>query len=279
MELVSFEKITAFQKTIWQFYAQQGRIFEWRSVDDPYLVFISEVMLQQTQTSRVAQKFPVFVRQFPTFHALASASLKEVLLAWQGLGYNRRGKFLQQAAQEIVKNHQGILPDDPDVLSTLPGIGYATANSITAFAYNKPTIFIETNIRSVFIYFFFTGKEKVHDKELFPLVAAVVDKESPREWYYALMDYGVMLKKTLKNPSRKSVHHTVQSKFEGSDRQIRGAILRELTKAHEPISLKKMIMVLKKPAKRVKRIAQDLINEKLIERVYNDGLIIREKTN
>jgi A/G-specific adenine glycosylase len=259
-------QITSFQKLIWQFYAQQGRTFEWRNVDDPYLVFISEVMLQQTQTARVAQKFPQFIAQFPSFAALASATLKEVLKAWQGMGYNRRGKYLHDSAKKVMQEFGGILPNDPPVLETFPGIGKATAASICAFAFNKPTIFIETNIRSVFIFYFFSGKSEIHDKEIYPLVAASVDQENPREWYYALMDYGVMLKKQMKNPSRKSAHHAVQSKFEGSDRQIRGAILRILTKSEEPVAQKNLCRQLDVAKNKMDSIICDLISDGLVSK-------------
>lgn len=253
-----------FKKIIWEYYASYGRLFDWRHADDPYKVFISEVMLQQTQTARVAQKYPLFINVFPDFKTLAAASLKEVLLQWQGLGYNRRGMYLHQAAQIIVKQHGGILPDDPNILVNLPGIGKATAASICAFAFNKPTIFIETNIRTVFLYFFFVGKENVHDNEILPLVSQALDTENPREWYYALMDYGVMLKKTMVNPSRKSKHHHKQSKFQGSDRQIRGMILKLLTQSSQAMSIEKLTAMIDKDHSRTKKIIEQLENEKLI---------------
>lgn len=256
--------IIDFKKIVWDYYAAQGRIFDWRHVDDPYKVFISEVMLQQTQTVRVAQKYPLFLAQFPDFKTLAQASLKDVLMAWQGLGYNRRGMFLHRAAQIIMNEHTGLLPEDPAKLVQLPGIGNATASSIAAFAFNKPTVFIETNIRTVFIYFFFNGKEKVHDSEIFPIIQQTVDTENSREWYYALMDYGVMLKKTFINPSRKSKHYTVQSKFEGSDRQIRGAILKLLTQSNEPLSQEKIMDMVNKNHVRVNNILEQLKKEKFI---------------
>lgn len=259
-------QITSLQKLIWQFYAQNGRTFDWRNVDDSYLVFISEVMLQQTQTVRVAQKFPQFIAQFPNFATLASASLKEVLKAWQGMGYNRRGKYLHDSAKKVMQEYDGILPDDPHLLETFPGIGKATAASICAFAFNKPTVFIETNIRSVFIFYFFSGQSEIHDKEIYPLVAASIDQENPREWYYALMDHGVMLKKQMKNPSRKSAHHAVQSKFEGSDRQIRGAILRILTQSNEPVAQENLYRQLDVAKKKLNSIIYDLINDGLVSK-------------
>lgn len=226
----SIPTITAFRQLIWNFYKKNRRSFAWRTTTDPYAIVVSEIMLQQTQTDRVAKKFPEFMTTFPMFAALAQAPLSEVIRAWQGLGYNRRAIALQKIAQRVHNEYNGSLPRDPEILQTFPGIGPNTAGSIVAFAWNLPTIFIETNIRAVFLHHFFPNQEQVSDRELLPLISAVLDQESPREWYYALMDYGVYLKKAHKNPSRRSAHHTKQSKFTGSDRQIRGAILRHLLK-------------------------------------------------
>lgn len=266
---ISTFNIKEFQNEIWHFYQKNGRLFDWRHTDDPYKVVVSEVMLQQTQTHRVAQKFPQFIQAFPTFEALAQASLHDVLAYWQGLGYNRRGMYLHQIAKKVVGEHQGILPNDTDILVTFPGLGKATAASICAFAYNSPTVFIETNIRAVFIYFFFSGADKVHDREIEPLVAQTLDKDHARDWYYALMDYGVFLKKTTVNPSRKSKHHQVQSKFEGSNRQIRGMILKKLLQTKEPLEYQALLAHLDKDEERVKAILDELCSEQLINRHNN----------
>lgn len=194
-QLLKPDEVTSFQEMIWNFYHLAGRSFPWRNVNDPYRVMISEIMLQQTQTYRVLPKYEQFIHEFSSFHSLAAASLRDVLSVWQGLGYNRRGKLLHEASQIIVTTYGGRLPDDQHVLVTLPGIGPATAASVSSFAFNKPTVFIETNIRSVFIHSFFSNEEKVSDRQIMPLVAQTLDHRNPREWYYALMDYGVMLKK------------------------------------------------------------------------------------
>lgn len=221
--------IAEFQQIIWDFYQINRRSFLWRDIICPYYVFVSEVMLQQTQTYRVAPKFERWIQEFPDFDVLAKAPLHTVLSAWQGLGYNRRALALQKNAMRVMEEFQGQLPDDPAILQTFAGIGKATAASICAFAFNKPTIFIETNIRTVFIHFFFSGQDQISDAQLVPLVQASVDVNHPRDWYYALMDYGVMLKKQQGNLSKKSVHYTTQSRFEGSFRQIRGQILKVVT--------------------------------------------------
>lgn len=266
---ISNKDILQFQKTIWNFYVRAGRPFAWRNVSDPYKVFVSEVMLQQTQTHRVIHKFEQWLCEFPNFEFLADASLRNVLSVWSGLGYNRRGMYLKQSAERIVNEFDGSLPNDLDILVTLPGIGKATAASICAFAFNKPTIFIETNIRTVFIHFFFKDKKEIHDNEIMPLIEKTLDKNNPREWYYALMDYGVMLKKLFPNPSRKSKHHTKQSKFEGSDRQIRGMILRELTD-YPSLKIEDLISRLQKEDGRCKKI---------INQMCKDGLIVKKSQN
>lgn len=198
---MTVESIAHFKSFIWDFYRSQGRQFPWRNSADPYAVVVSEIMLQQTQTYRVEPKYQAFIAALPTLQNLAQADLRTVLSLWQGLGYNRRGKFLHALAQEIMHKHAGTIPDTPELLVQLPGIGKATAGSICAFAFNKPTIFIETNIRTVFLHYFFVGKNGIDDKELHPLVTATVDQENPREWYYALMDYGSISKNPFLTPA------------------------------------------------------------------------------
>ena len=256
--------ISEFKKIIWDYYHNHGRHFEWRNENDPYKIFISEVMLQQTQTLRVAKKYPEFIARFNSFDSLAQASLKEVLFYWQGLGYNRRGKYLHEAAKAIMHNYKGIIPPCPTKLSELPGIGKATAGSISAFAFNMPTVFIETNIRTVFIYFFFKNQEKISDKDILCLIKGSLDLEQPRHWYYALMDYGVMLKKKIVNPNRKSLHYKIQSKFKGSNREIRGRILKILTHASEPMHVEEVIKNSNSDALRTQNIINQLEKEKLI---------------
>lgn len=262
----------AFIETIWNHYQNNKRTFAWRENPIPYTVLVSEIMLQQTQTERVKQKYDQFLHCFSTFHVLAQASRKEVLSAWQGLGYNRRGLALHECAQKVVHEYQGSLPSDPEILITFPGIGKYTAGSICAFAFNKPTVFIETNIRTVFIHFFFQGRAEIKDNEIFPLVAQTVDQKNPREWYYALMDYGVMLKKNIPNPNRKSAHYTQQSKFEGSDRQIRGMILKILT-THEKATFHDLCSFIDREPMRIQKALGQLLNEGFIKNVYDFFMI------
>ena len=252
--------IPAFQKTIWDYYHAHPRPMPWRETTDPYHIYVSEVMLQQTQVDRVLSKYTQFVRLFPNWGALADAPLTDVLRVWQGLGYNRRALLLQKSARIISDTYSQKLPNDPQLLEQLPGIGHATARSIVGFAYNKPVVFIETNIRSVFIHFFFSDRSDVDDTELLPLIKKSCHQENVREWYWALMDYGVMLKKSG-NPSQKSKQYVRQSTFIGSDRQVRGEILRALTKGKIlETELFKMVSV---PKERFDSILTRLVKEGL----------------
>ncbi len=218
--------IENFKKTIWNFYYQNKRNFLWREQISDYGVVISEVMLQQTQTHRVSKKYEDFITAFPNFLTLAQAPFIEVLKIWKGLGYNRRALNLQKIACIIIEKFDQTLPKDISILESLPGIGKATARSIYTFAFNTPSVFIETNIRTVFLYFFFKdSKEPIHDKLIEELVALTLDENNPRHWYYALMDYGAMLKKSSINLNNQSVHYKKQSAFIGSNRKVRGQIL------------------------------------------------------
>lgn len=202
----------------------------WREDISPYSIFVSEVMLQQTQVSRVMTKYTQFLQAFPDFQTLARASTSALLSTWQGMGYNRRVLYLRSAAQIITERYKGMLPDDPAILDELPGIGYATACSIVAFTYNKPVVFIETNIRRVYIHHYFSDAFHIDDKDIFPIVGKTVSKNKSREWYWALMDYGAYLGKSEDNPNKKSKHYIKQKKFKGSVREIRGALLKLLLK-------------------------------------------------
>jgi A/G-specific adenine glycosylase len=224
-------EIQSFQEKVYDYYAKHKRSLPWRDSISGYGVFLSEIMLQQTQVARVLIKYAEFTVLFPTFQDLATATLPKVIAAWQGLGYNRRARFLHEAAPKLVGEFGGIIPNDEALVDALPGIGPATASAIVCYTYNRPVVFIETNIRRVFLHHFFRDEEGVPDASLLPFVEACVPQENPRDWYYALMDYGTHLARIVVNPNKRSKHYSVQSKFEGSVRQVRGGILRELTNA------------------------------------------------
>lgn len=234
------DKIADFQRILKEFYIGNKREMPWREADadgtfDPYKILVSEVMLQQTQVSRVENYYAVFLAQFPDFGALANASLETVLKTWKGLGYNRRARYLRECAVTVVNECHSVLPADVEKLVKLPGIGKNTAGAIMVYAYNQPAIFIETNIRTVYLYHFFQKKTgKVSDQEITKFLEATIDTRNPREFYWALMDYGTFLKKSNKHINHQSAHHIKQTKFEGSMRQLRARILYEL--AEGPVS-------------------------------------------
>lgn len=182
-------------------------------------------MLQQTQVERVLTKYELFLKEFSSFSTLARARLKDVLAAWQGLGYNKRAIALKKIAEHVDHKLAGTLPSNYAALVELPGIGPATACAVLTFAFDIPTVFVETNIRSVFLHTFFADERDVRDEKIYPLVECTLDRSNPRTWYYALMDYGAMLKKHFGNPNRNSAYHTQQARFEGSNRQLRGEII------------------------------------------------------
>ena len=206
--------------------ARLYRDLPWRGLDDPYAVLVSEIMLQQTQVARVGRFWERFMALFPTIDALASADTADVLAQWQGLGYNRRALALKKTADVCAAERGGMLPHTAEELQKLPGIGPATAAGVVAFAFNRPSTYLETNVRTVFLHELFPNRDGVSDKELVPLVADTCPAEGARAWYYALLDYGAHLKTLVANPSRRSAHYTRQSTFEGSRRQKRAELVR-----------------------------------------------------
>jgi A/G-specific adenine glycosylase len=254
-----------FRNMVLAYYQDHSRDLLFRRTTDPYHILVSEIMLQQTQVERVNVKYPAFVDAFPDFPSLASAPLPDVLAAWQGMGYNRRAVSLQKCARRVVEEYDAILPQDPAILESFPGIGRATAASICAFAFNMPVVFIETNIRRVFIHYFFDDSETVDDSEILPWVKKTVYRKDPRTWYNALMDLGTDLKTTVGNPNRRSRHYTKQAAFEGSDRKIRGSIIRVLL-AEKRLTQKAIVQQLTEAEDRVNRILKDLEDEGFIVR-------------
>jgi A/G-specific adenine glycosylase len=252
-----------FRNEIYRNYSEHGRVLPWRLTRDPYRILVSELMLQQTQVERVTVKYEQFICAFPDFRSLAGAPLDGILLEWQGLGYNRRAMALKKIALRVTEDYGGILPRSPAILATLPGVGNATASAIAAFAFNIPAVFIETNIRTVFIYFFFKKEEKISDREILPLVEQSLDRDQPRTWYYALMDYGVMLKRSGEAGHRKSTSYRKQAAFRGSSRQARGKILRLLLAGHT-LSRDNLIGALSLSPETIEKLLTDLQAEGFI---------------
>jgi A/G-specific adenine glycosylase len=265
MSDVSPASLRSFRARVRAHYREHGRKMPWRETRDPYRILVSEVMLQQTQVDRVRARYGEFLAEFPDVASLASAPLDRVLARWQGLGYNRRAVSLHRCARILVRQHGGRVPEETAALVALPGIGAATAGAIRAFAFDAPAVFIETNVRRVFIHEFFPGREAVADAELLPLVSSALDRRRPREWYYALMDYGTELSRQVPNPNRRSRAYTRQSRFEGSDRQVRGAILRALL-GGRALSESGLARAAGCDLERVLRLLEDLEREGFVRR-------------
>jgi len=262
------KKQAALRRKVWAHYRKHGRHdLPWRMTTDPYRILVSEVMLQQTQVSRVLPKYQAFVKEFPSVEKLAKAKLRDVLVLWQGLGYNRRGKALRDAAQVVAELHGGCMPRDRKALEALPGVGPYTASAVCAFAYNEPVVMIETNIRTVLLHELLSGREQVPDAQLYELVEVLLPRARSRVWYWALMDYGAYLKGQGVRLNSKSKHYTKQSKFEGSDRQVRGAILQALTCGS--MTERDLAQKTKTAPARVRTQLHKLQNEGMVRSVHN----------
>ena len=296
---ISPKKKADFQKLVLDYYKENKRAqLPWRSKITPYRVWISEIMLQQTQVDRVVSFFNEWMKTFTTVQDLANASQIDVLKSWKGLGYNSRAIRLKRSAEILVNDYYGKFPKTIDEIQKLPGIGPYTAGAIMAFAYNKPTVFVETNIRRVFIYHFWKNEEnpllpgeggfrrkpgEVHDKEILDLVSQTLPEKNIREWYFALMDYGAYLGRELKlngkkfNPNIKSRHYTKQSKFSGSDREIRSRIVSILleNKKDSISGIVKKVSGLSDDVDRVERIISTLERDGFVE--INKGKIFLKK--
>lgn len=261
-----------FQKQVWAYYTDHGRHdLPWRNPEpngsfDAYKILVSELMLQQTQVTRIIPKFHQFLDVFPSLELLAAAPLSAVLIAWSGLGYNRRAKFLQQAAQLIVRDFGGAFPTTMSQLVTLPGVGSNTAGAVLAYAFNEPVAFVETNIRTVFIHHFFKDQAAVSDKDIRELVIKTLDTTNPRVWYWALMDYGSFLKKSVGNTSIASKSYAKQPAFGSSRRQIRGHVLRLLAQGPQTVAALGAAIA----DERLQAVLTDLVHEGLIQK---DGSI------
>lgn len=255
-----------FQKKIKDFYKKNRRDLPWRTSHDPYRILVSEVMLQQTGVERVMPKYESFIKKWPTAKALSRADTKNVLQMWSGLGYNRRALYLHRAVGEIVSRFKNKFPDNPRELETLPGIGPYTARAIAAFAFNRPDVFIETNIRAVFVYEFFAGKKrKIKDDEILALVEKTLDRKNPREWYAALMDYGSYLKRAGLSKNTRHANYTKQSTFKGSLREVRGGLMKYLLSLGGSVKLEQLLIDLPFPKLRIEKALETLLKEGLVK--------------
>ncbi len=263
-------KTVQFRRIIWNWYKKNKRDFPWRRTRDPYKILVSEIMLQQTQTARVREKYPFFIKTFPSFKTLARAPLKKILNAWQGMGYNRRALYIKQIAERIQNEWRGSLPEDPEILAGFPGIGHYTSRAVSCFVFSKCEPFLDTNIRRVFIHFFFPRKKKVRDEEILQKIQETQPKQKTREWYLALMDYGASEFLKGINPNKKSARWRVQPPFAGSKRFTRSLLIKELLK--NPHTTKSLLARIKtergtekfRPQRKLVSILNELKNEELI---------------
>lgn len=262
----------AFRRTVLSYYRRSGRHdLPWRQTHDPYRILVSELMLQQTQVPRVIPKYEAFVAQWSTPAALAKAPLGDVLRAWQGLGYNRRARFLHEAARAVVSEHDGEFPAEYEVLRALPGIGPYTAAAVLAFAFDESVQLIETNVRRCVLHHYFPDREAVDDREVMAVVERLLPRRGAREWYAALMDYGTELKRVHGNANVRSRQYKKQSRFAGSDRQIRGAVLRFLSERDRPVRVSTMLRALSAfDVSRVEPQLRSLVDEGLVR--YERGM-------
>jgi len=239
------------------------REMPWREDTRPYYILVSELMLQQTQVDRVIPKFLSFIERFPDEKALAAAPLADILSLWSGLGYNRRARFLHESAKKIINEYSGQFPESREELLRLPGVGVGTAGAITVYAFNQPVAFIETNVRTVYFHHFFPNGEKVSDAEMIPYIEETLDREYPREFYWALMDYGTWLKRNGAGRNMQSSHYKKQPALKGSVREVRGQIIKLLI--GEGLTLDQL----------QGRLVRDDRFEKALDGLIKDGLIIK----
>lgn len=275
MEL-SQSRLDEFTERVWERGRDLYRDLPWRNTHDPYAILLSEIMLQQTQVSRVSGRWEQWLETFPTISDLAQAPLPPVLDLWQGMGYNRRALNLKRCAEIVLAEHGGQIPRDKRQLLALPGIGPSTSAGVRAFAFELPDVYLETNVRAVFIHELFPESDRVSDKELEPLVAATCPHDaSVRDWYYALLDYGAHLKRTMPNPTRRSRQYARQSKFEGSHRQKRAYLLREVIA--EPKTADELMESLARHEQKAGRSAPELEDVMgILEELSREGFVLQQ---
>lgn len=212
--------LSRFHSKVFDWFQYNGRILPWREKDhpmagvltlrdrslatyftnawcrDPYRVVISELMLQQTQVDRVLPKFESFLKRWPTINDLARAKLSEVMIEWQGLGYNRRARFLHEMAKTIVKDYKGVFPTAEQELLKLPGVGQYTARAVLAFAYGKDVGVVDTNIRRIFARLMLgcePNDKQTQTKNFLSLIDTAVPTGKGDPWNQALMDFGALV--------------------------------------------------------------------------------------
>ncbi len=256
---LSKQQIIDFQAKILSWYSANKRELPWRKSRDPYRILLSEIMLQQTQVSRVIPKYEAWLRALPTIDHLAKATTADVLSLWSGLGYNRRALFLQKAAKTIVFDHKGIWPQSVAELKNLPGIGEYTARAVACFAFDEQVAVVDTNVKKVIAVELFAGVLP-EDKTISKIADALLPHGKAYDWNQGLMDYASTMLKKEKIPIPR------QSTFKGSRRYYRGKIIKLLLERRE-IEEHEIISVIsdaKANAEHIQSILTDLKREGFI---------------
>ena len=229
-------QIELFQKKILDWWKDNRRDLPWRHTHDPYKIMISEVMLQQTQVSRVFTRYAEFIEAYPTVKDLAKASTSDVLKTWKGMGYNRRALYIKKAAQTVVDQYKRVFPKSEQELVKLPGLGKYTARAILVFAYGQEIPLVDTNIRQIITHFFLTNhpqgpalkglKGRTLEKEVEDIARQLVPLGKSWEWHQALMDYGALRLARARSGQARSVRS--QTPFKESNRFYRGRVIDRL---------------------------------------------------
>ena len=268
-------------KALRDWYVPRRTAYPWRETRDPYAIWVSEVMLQQTQASRVVPAFRDFLARFPTVRALAAAPRRDVVRAWDGLGYNRRAVWLSEGARAIVHEHRGRMPRDPQTLRTLPGVGPYTAAAISSIAFGEPVAVVDTNVRRVVarVHLGVDGRQ-ARTRRVWELAQAWLDRQDPVTWNQAVMDLGREVCRPRPRCDvcplaracafRTSGALATRGKgatdaFEGSSRQVRGAIVRTL-RAHEALTPGRLAAETGFKVERVDAAIDGLAADGLVER-------------
>lgn len=273
---LSSKNIRTFHKKIFDWWASHRRDLPWRHTHDPYKIMISEIMLQQTQVSRVLAKYEEFIRAYPTAKSLAQAKTSDVLKLWKGMGYNRRALYLKKAAESVTEIYKGVFPNTEETLHKLPGIGLYTARAILVFAYKKDVAMVDTNIRQIITHFFFTD-EKQTEKIIQETADKLVPKGKSWEWHQALMDFGALeLKKLDRTPYFPYLpdlpDHPKKQPFRESTRFFRGRIM-DLVR-EKKWKKKDLVKFLKDEFDR-----DADASKLLLQGLLKDGLIVRSKSD
>jgi A/G-specific adenine glycosylase len=197
----------ALTRRILRWYSKDGRVLPWRlpaarltdgqgragNITNPYRILVSEVMLQQTQVRRVLMKYPEFLRRFPTIRSLAAAKQRDVVVTWQGMGYNNRAVRLHRLANTLVQRYSGKFPQTYEELLALPGIGRYTANAILSSAFQKDVPIVDVNVQRLLSRVFWrmkTTNDMKPEKEIWTLAESLIPKGKSYNWNQALMDLG-----------------------------------------------------------------------------------------